>query len=71
MFENPFRALKRMSTKAAIFAAFSLLFALFAVIEGLGNRLIQALQFEVFSLLFLQLYQFEITKSTVRKVRGK
>ena len=60
-----------MSTKAAIFAAFSLLFALFAVIEGLGNRLIQALQFEVFSLLFLQLYQFEITKSTVRKVRGK
>jgi len=37
---NPFASLRRMSTAAAIFAALVLLFALLAVMEGLGNRMI-------------------------------
>ncbi len=68
---NPFASLRRISTAAAVFAALALLFALLAVMEGLGNRMIQALQCEVFSLLFLQLYQHEVTKSMVRKVSRK
>jgi len=38
---------------------------------GLVGDLIRAIQHEVFSLLFLQLYQFEVTKSMVRKVSRK
>ncbi len=71
MTANPFAYLRRISTAAASFAALALLFALLAVMEGLGNRMIQALQYEIFSLLFLQLYQHEVTKSMVRKVSRK
>ena len=71
MIENPFKTLRRLSTEAAVFAAFALLFAMLAVIQALAGNLIHALQHEIFSLLFLQLYQFEITKSMVRKVKGK
>jgi hypothetical protein len=38
---------------------------------GLAGDLISAMQHEIFSLLFLQLYQFEITKNMVRKVSRK
>lgn len=65
---NPFASLRRMSTAAAVSAALALLFALLALMEGLGNRTIQALQYEIFSLLFLHLYQHEVTKSMLRKV---
>ena len=58
-----------MSIAAAACAALALLFALLAVMEGLGNRTVQALQYEIYSLLFLQLYQHEITKSMLREVR--
>ncbi len=71
MMVNPFVSLRRMSTSAAVFAALALLFAMLAVMEGLGSRMIQALQYEIFSLLFLQLYQFEVAKSMLRKVSGK
>jgi len=60
-----------MGTSAAVFAALALLFALLAVMEGLGNRMIQALQCEIFSLLFLQLYQFEVAKPMLRRVSRK
>ena len=44
---NPFTSLRKISTGAAIFAALALLFALLAVMEGLGRRMIQALQQEM------------------------
>ena len=68
MIENPFRTLRRLNPEAATFAALTMLFAFLAVMHGLAGDLISALQHEVFSLLFLQLYQFEITKNMIRKV---
>ena len=68
---NPFTSLKKLSKGAAIFAALALLFALLAVMEDLGNRMIQALQYEIFSLLFLQLYQHEVARSMIRGVSRK
>lgn len=71
MVENPFSSLRRMSTAASVFAAFALLFGIFAVIKAFAGNHIHALQHEIFSLLFLQLYQFEITKSMIRRVSRK
>jgi len=71
MTANPFTALRRLTLKAALFAAAALLFGIFAVMYGLAGDLISAMQHEIFSLLFLQLYQFEITKNMVRKVSRK
>ncbi|RLI78460.1 hypothetical protein DRP04_10090 [Archaeoglobales archaeon] len=65
----PFRTLEKMSTEAAIYSAFCLLFALLAVLKGAEGKLIDALQLEIFSLLFLILYEHEITKRLIRKVR--
>ncbi len=67
----PFRTLEKMSTEAAIYSAFCILFALLAVMKGLGGKIIEALQFEVLSLLFLVLYEHEITKSLLKKVRKR
>lgn len=60
-----------MSTSAAILAAFTLLFAILAVMQALAGNMISALQHEIFALLFLQLYHFEITKSMLRRVGRK
>ena len=66
---NPFKSLKRMSTAAAACASFSLLFAIFALIEGMAGKITQALQLEIFSLLFLVLYEHEITKTMIKRVK--
>ncbi len=71
MTANPFITLRRLTLKAALFAATALLFGIFAVIYGLAGDLISAMQHETFSLLFLQLYQFEVTKSKLEKVSRK
>ena len=71
MTANPFTVLRKLTLKATVFAALALLSAILAVMHGLAGDLIRAIQHEVFSLLFLQLYQFEITKNMVRKVSRK
>ena len=65
----PFGALEKMSTEAAIYSAFCILFALLAVMHGLGGKIIKAIQLEIFSLLFLILYEHEITKSLIKRVK--
>lgn len=58
-----------MSTEAAVFAAITLLLSTLAVMQALAGNLINAMQLEIFALLSLQLYHFEITKSMIRRVR--
>ena len=65
----PFGALEKMSTEAAIYSAFCILFALLAVLQGVKGKIIEALQLEIFSLLFLILYEHEITKSLIKRVK--
>jgi len=66
-----FKTLKELSTEAVIYSTFCILFALFAVLQGAKGKIIEALQLEIFSLLFLILYEHEITKSLLKKVRKK